>query len=114
MEAVTDGKLADIDIRWKNAHCACVVLASGGYPSLYKTGFKIGGLDEDGTSKDSECAVYHAGTEYKDGAFYTAGGRVIGVSATASALNLALEAAYKTVGTINFEGVHYRRDIGKY
>jgi len=114
MEAVTDGNLANVNIRWKNDHCACVVLASGGYPSAYKTGFQIFGLDENGAAKNSECVVYHAGTENKDGSFFTAGGRVLGVSATASALNFALEAAYKTVGEISFEGIHYRRDIGKY
>ena len=114
MEAVTDGKLADINIRWKSAHAACVVLASGGYPSSYKTGFKISGLDENGNAKDGNAAIYHAGTEYKDGSFFTAGGRVLGVTATAPMLDAALDAAYKTAGTISFEGVHYRKDIGRY
>jgi phosphoribosylamine--glycine ligase len=114
MEAVTDGKLANININWKNEHSACVVLASGGYPSAYRTGFVISGLDENGAVKDSGSVIYHAGTEYKDGAFYTAGGRVLGVIAVAPGLNAALEKAYKTADAINFDGVHYRRDIGKY
>jgi len=111
MEAVTDGRLANLDIRFSSAHAACVVLASGGYPQSYKTGFSISGLD---TAENSGASIYHAGTEYKDGNFYTAGGRVLGVTATAPALNSALEAVYKAAGTIDFEGVHYRRDIGKY
>jgi phosphoribosylamine--glycine ligase len=114
MEAVTDGKLADIDILWKNAHSACVVLASGGYPSAYKTGFAINGLDANGATKDGKSVIYHAGTEYRDSCFYTAGGRVLGVTAVAPSLNSALEAAYKAAGEISFERVHYRRDIGKY
>jgi len=113
MEAVTDGRLADINIRFSCAHAACVVLASGGYPHSYKTGFAISGLDKNGAAKNGS-VVYHAGTELKDGSFCTAGGRVLGVTATAPELNSALEAAYKAAGAIDFEGVHYRRDIGKY
>jgi phosphoribosylamine--glycine ligase len=111
MEAVTDGKLSDIDIRWSSACSACVVLASGGYPGSYKTGFVINGLD---AAESDGTVVYHAGTEFKNDAFYTAGGRVLGVTATAPSLNPALEKAYKAAGRINFEGVHYRGDIGKY
>jgi len=114
MQAVTDGKLANINIRWKNAHCACVVLASGGYPASYKTGLSISGLDENGTAKTPNAVIYHAGTESRDGSFLTAGGRVLGVTASASTLESALESAYKTALEIGFEGVHYRRDIGKY
>jgi len=114
MEAVTDGNLANINIRWKNAHAACVVLASGGYPAAYRTGVAISGLDENGAAKNSESVIYHAGTEYRDGSFYTAGGRVLGVTAAAPTPGSALEAAYKAAGSISFEGVHYRRDIGKY
>jgi phosphoribosylamine--glycine ligase len=114
MEAVTDGRLNPVDIRWKSAHAACVVLASGGYPASYKTGFAINGLDTDGNIKDSEAVIYHAGTEYKDGSFFTSGGRVLGVTACAPSLDSALEKAYKAASTIKFDGVHYRKDIGKY
>jgi phosphoribosylamine--glycine ligase len=114
MEAVTDGRLDTVDIRWKSAHAVCVVLASGGYPASYKTGFAIGGLDIDGNIKDSEAVIYHAGTEYKDGSFLTSGGRVLGVTTCAPSLDSALEKAYKAAGTIRFDGVHYRKDIGKY
>jgi len=112
MEAVTDGRLSSININWKKDHSACVVLASGGYPSAYKTGFAISGLDENGGADSS--IIYHAGTEYRDGSFFTAGGRVLGVTAAAPSLNSALKSAYKTAETINFDGIHYRRDIGKY
>jgi len=114
MEAVTAGSLEKIDIRWKNAHAACVVLASGGYPSSYKTGFAINGLDEEGAAKKSKAAVYHAGTEYRDGIFYTAGGRVLSVTAIAQTLDTALDNAYNTINEINFEKAQYRKDIGKY
>jgi phosphoribosylamine--glycine ligase len=112
MESVTDGRLGMLDIRWHNAHAACVVLASGGYPSGYETGFPISGLDANG-GKDG-AVIYHAGTRYENGLFLTAGGRVLGVSAAAPTLNAALEAAYSAAETINFEGKHYRKDIGKY
>ena len=114
MEAVTDGKLAEINICWKDANAACVVLASGGYPSSYKTGFTINGLNDEGAAKNSEAVIYHAGTEYRDGIFCTSGGRVLGVTVVAKTLNTALDSAYKAASTINFEGVHYRKDIGKY
>jgi len=114
MEAVTNGKLDGIDIRWKNESCACVVLASGGYPEIYKTGFKIGGLNEKGGIEDNSVIVYHAGTEFKDGQFLTKGGRVLCVSAAAAAMDAALEKVYKAAGAINFDGAHYRKDIGKY
>jgi phosphoribosylamine--glycine ligase len=114
MEAVTDGKLSELEILWKDAHSVCVVLASGGYPSAYKTGFAISGLDENGGAINSGAVIYHAGTECRDGAFYTSGGRVMGVTASASSLDSALEEAYKAAGAISFEGAHYRRDIGKY
>jgi phosphoribosylamine--glycine ligase len=114
MEAVTDEKLDKIDIKWAGSHSACVVLASGGYPGDYRTGFAIGGLDADGEAKNGEVDVFHAGTEYKDGVFFTKGGRVLGVTAVASTLNSALEAAYRAASAISFENVHYRTDIGKY
>ena len=112
MESVTDGKLSDYKsetgIIWKDAFSACVVLASGGYPESYKTGLPISGLDTNDT------LIYHAGTECREGAFFTSGGRVLGVGATGSTLKSALEKAYEAVKTVKFEGVHYRTDIGKY
>jgi len=113
MQAVTDEKLESVKIDWFDECSACVVLASGGYPVSYKTGFEISGLDSAGGAK-SGVVVYHAGTEFRDGAFFTAGGRVLGVTATGKNNKSALESAYKTVENINFEGKHYRKDIGVY
>ena len=113
MEAVTDGNLSKIDIKWSDEKSACVVLASGGYPESYKTGLAINGLNENGGAAD-DVTIYHAGTKYENGKFYTAGGRVLGITAVADTLDTALSKAYKAAEKINFEGMHYRRDIGKY
>ena len=111
MEAIYDEKLDEIDIKWKNEACACVVMASGGYPKKYATGLEISGLDNNGQVENA--FVYHAGTRFEDGKFLTAGGRVLGVTATGENLEKALEKAYEAVGKINFENAHYRKDIGK-
>ncbi|MDR2731390.1 MAG: phosphoribosylamine--glycine ligase [Treponema sp.] len=110
MEAVTDGTLHTKSIILENACSSCVVLASGGYPASYKTGYAISGLDEKGRVKNA--GVFHAGTTFKDGIFYTSGGRVLGVTATAPALKEALNASYKAVEKIHFEDMHFRKDIG--
>jgi phosphoribosylamine---glycine ligase len=114
MEAVTDEKLDSVKIDWLEDYSACVVLASGGYPVSYKTGFEISGLDSAGGAKNSEVVVYHAGTEFKDGKFFTAGGRVLGVTATGKTNKSALESAYKIVENIIFNGKYCRKDIGTY
>lgn len=111
MEAIYDEKLDEIDIKWKDEACACVVMASGGYPKKYATGLEISGLDNSGQVENA--FVYHAGTRFEDGKFLTAGGRVLGVTATGENLEKALEKAYEAVGKINFENAHYRKDIGK-
>ncbi|MCL2410831.1 MAG: phosphoribosylamine--glycine ligase [Treponema sp.] len=113
MEAVTYERLSQIEIKWSKASSACVILASGGYPDSYKTGFAISGLDENGQSAE-EAVVYHAGTALKNSEFLTAGGRVLGITTTAADQNKAIEKAYKAVKTISFEGKHFRSDIGKY
>jgi len=117
MNAVTDEKLSDIRISWKNDHCACVVLASGGYPESYKTGFTIQGLNRNTGSSENENSsvdILHAGTEFKNGEFFTAGGRVLNIINAAPALKSALDAVYNAAGTIIFEGMHYRKDIGRF
>ena len=113
MEAVTDGALSKIDIKWSDEKSACVVLASGGYPGSYRTELVINGLDGNGGAGD-DVTIYHAGTKYENDAFYTAGGRVLGITAAAPALDAALDKVYKAAVKINFKGMHYRRDIGKY
>ncbi len=111
MDAIWNEKLDELDIQWSDKACACVVMASGGYPEKYETGKEISGLDENGQSELAY--VYHAGTKLEDGKFLTAGGRVLGVTATGECLKCALTAAYKAVDTISFEKAHYRKDIGQ-
>ncbi len=111
IEAVIDERLSHLDIEWKNEKAACVVMASGGYPVAYKKGMKISGLDDDGQIDGA--IVYHAGTKYENGQFYTNGGRVLGVTALGETLDEALERAYSAVEKISFNEAHYRTDIGK-
>ncbi len=111
MEAVWEEKLDQLDIKWSDQSCACVVIASGGYPEKYETGKEISGLDEKGQSPLAY--VYHAGTKLENGKYYTAGGRVLGVTATGSDLREALDKAYKAVDAITFEKAHHRNDIGQ-
>jgi len=89
----------------------CVVLASGGYPGKYSTGFAITGIDEAESIPGVE--VFHAGTARRDGRLVTAGGRVLGVTAVGDDVPCAIDAAYEAVGRIRFEGMHFRRDIGR-
>ena len=111
IDAVIDEKLDTLDIEWSRDACACVVMASGGYPQSYPKGIEITGLDENGQAEG--VTVYHAGTKLADGKLVTNGGRVLGVTAKAETLDAALEKAYKAVETIHFDGAHYRRDIGR-
>ena len=110
-EAVIDERLDELEIEWYDGAAACVVMASGGYPVSYKKGIEILGLDEKGGVDGA--VVYHAGTKYEDGKFLTNGGRVLGVTATAPTLEKALEKAYSAVDKIEFDGMHFRRDIGR-
>ena len=110
-EAVIDERLDELEIEWYDGAAACVVMASGGYPVSYKKGIEISGLDEKGGIDGA--VVYHAGTKYEDGKFLTNGGRVLGVTATAPTLEKALEKAYSAVDKIKFDGMHFRRDIGR-
>ena len=110
-EACRDERLSDVSFRFSNKSAACVMLASGGYPVKYESGKEIAGLDEKGQS--DKAVIYHSGTKLADGKFYTAGGRVLGVSATGKNLMQALGRAYEAAETISFEAMHYRKDIGK-
>ena len=111
LEAVIDERLERQPVEWSSEACACVVMASGGYPTHYEKGHEITGLDEGGQLPD--VTVYHAGTALRDGRFYTNGGRVLGVTALGKDLPEALRKAYSGVEKIHFEGAHYRMDIGK-
>lgn len=111
IEAVIDERLADIRIEWKEEACACVVMASGGYPGSYAKGLEITGLDEQGGLEGA--TIYHAGDKYENGKFYTSGGRVLGVTALGDDIDQALQNAYDAVRKISFEGAQYRKDIGR-
>ncbi len=105
-EAVTDERLADVDIEWESGACVCVVLASGGYPLAYRKGeeIKIGDV--------GDCTVIHAGTAIKDGRLVTNGGRVLNVVARGKDVEEARKKAYAAVKNIGWKGMQYRTDIG--
>lgn len=110
-EAIIAEKLKDIEIAWKPGNSACVVLAAEGYPQKPRTGDVIHGLDMD---PKEDMVVFHAGTaKNENGDIVTAGGRVLGVTAIAGSLAEALNKAYEAVGDISWQGMQYRRDIGK-
>jgi len=96
------------EVAVRDGSAACVILASGGYPGSYAKGFEISGLDD-----ISDVIVFHAGTKKRDGVLITAGGRVLGVTGLGRDLDDALNKAYGAIGRIGFEGMYYRRDIGR-
>jgi phosphoribosylamine--glycine ligase len=108
--AAVQNRLDEIRAEWYNGCGVCVVLASGGYPGSYQTGFPISGL-EDAAAMEGVC-VFHAGTARRDGRVVTAGGRVLGVTALGSSFAEARERAYRACSAISFQNMHYRRDIG--
>ena len=110
-QAVRDERLAEVPVEFSDGAAACVVMASGGYPVQYKTGYEISGLDVMGQLDG--VTVFHAGTKLENGKFLTAGGRVLGVTATGKDLEEALHSSYAAVEKIHFQDVHFRRDIGK-
>src|SRR5580704_723737 len=109
LEASVAGRVSDGDFKWSRDASVCVVMASGGYPGTFEVGKKITGLDEAGAVDGVQ--VFHAGTTKRNGEFYTAGGRVLGVTARAANLETAVERAYEACDKINFDGAHYRTDI---
>jgi phosphoribosylamine--glycine ligase len=109
LEASIEGRVSEGDFRWSPEASVCVVMASGGYPGTFEAGKKITGLDEAG--KLEGVKVFHSGTATSDNSYYTAGGRVLGVTARAPELSAAVERAYEAVGKIRFDGAHYRTDI---
>jgi len=113
-EALADaanGNLNPEKMKWKAGASACVVMASGGYPGKFETGREIRGLAE--AARIADVKVLHAGTKRMGETIVTSGGRVLGVTSTGNTLNAALQKAYEAVGKIQFEGMHFRKDIGK-
>ena len=110
LDASVEGRLSDTEFRWKPGASACVVAASKGYPGSYDVGSPIAGLRAAAAVPGVE--IFHAGTVLEDGEYRTAGGRVLGVTATGSTLETALGLVYEAMGRIRFEGMIYRKDIG--
>jgi phosphoribosylamine--glycine ligase len=109
LEASIEGRVSDGDFRWSPDAAVCVVMSSGGYPGTFEAGKKIMGLED--AAKLEGVKVFHAGTSKRDGAYYTAGGRVLGVTARAADLRTAVDRVYAAVSKIGFEGAHCRTDI---
>ena len=107
MKAVAEEKLSEIDVKFKDGAACCVVMASKGYPQKYDSGFEIKIADS------CEAEVYVAGAKITDGKVVTAGGRVLGVVATADTLKAAIDKAYVEVEKVTFDNAFYRHDIGQ-
>ena len=107
MQAVTNSTLAEVDVEFSEESCACVVMASNGYPVSYETGFEI--TADDDVMKD----IFVAGAKLEDGKLLTGGGRVLGVTALGSCLSCAINNAYAKVEKVHFDNAFYRKDIGK-
>ena len=110
MLACAEGRLAEMRIHWSRAVALTVVMASGGYPGKYATGLPIEGVER---AETRGCTVFHAGTAVRQGVLQTAGGRVLAVSATGADLAAAARQAYAGAAEVQFEGCHYRHDIGR-
>jgi len=108
MEAVIDERLSEVPFRFDKRTGVCVVLASGGYPEKYQTGYTIKGLDK----IDNDIAVFHAGTKARNKHLYTNGGRVLGITAFGRNIEEAREKVYKNIEKIKFDDMQYRKDIG--
>jgi phosphoribosylamine--glycine ligase len=111
MLACCQGRLNEVDIRWKPETAICVVMAAEGYPRDYPSGMVISGLDE--AEADERVMVFQAGTKVSGGATVASGGRVLGVTALGENLSGARERAYRAVDRVRFEHSYCRRDIGK-
>lgn len=112
-EAVARGQLGGLSIQWANESSACVVLAARGYPAHPETGAAIEGLEK---ARDQEgVEIFHAGTTRSaEGRWLVAGGRVLGLTAAAATLDAALARCYGAASEIHWDGIHYRRDIGRF
>lgn len=109
MYAVSTSTLDQVDVKWKDEHVACLVLASGGYPGDYQKGLVINGID----NVDDDIIVFHAGTSFNDkNEVVTSGGRVLNICALGSSLKETRTKVYKAAEVIEFEGKYYRKDIG--
>ena len=108
MYAVSTSTLDQVEVKWKDEHVACLVLASGGYPGSYEKGKVITGLKD----VDDDIVIFHAGTAFKDDQVVTSGGRVLNICALGYSLDETREKVYKAAEKIDFDGKYYRKDIG--
>ena len=116
MLATIEGRLSQwknkgYELNWDERACVCVVCASGGYPGKYEKGKEISGLEQ--ADKASDIVVFHAGTKKSEERFLTNAGRVLGVTGLGSTIKEAIQRTYQAVEMIDFEGMHYRKDIGQ-
>ena len=107
MQAIIDGRLDEINIEWSNESCVGVVIASGGYPGKYQTGYEIDGL----YNLDSDIQVFHAGTKLDENKVLTSGGRVLTVVASGKSIAEARDKVYANIPRISFDSATYRTDI---
>ena len=107
MKAVSEKKLHTVDVKWKQEHAACLVLASKGYPGSYEKGKVITGLND-----AEDVIIFHAGTKEVEGSIVTNGGRVLNICALGTNLDETRAKVYRAAEKIDFEGKVYRTDIG--
>ena len=110
-EAIAERRLGELNIEWAKGSSACVVLASRGYPAKAETGATIHGVER--AAEREYVSIFHAATSRSNGEWSTAGGRVLGVTATGENLDAALARCYGAVQEIHWDGMQYRRDIGR-
>jgi phosphoribosylamine--glycine ligase len=108
---VARGDLSEVKVEWAKDPAVCVILAAKGYPDTPETGAEVRGLE--GLSGEADIVVYHGATTQKDGKLVTVGGRVLGVTALGQNLDAAVARAYEGVSKVSFDGMFFRRDIGK-
>jgi phosphoribosylamine---glycine ligase len=108
--ASIDGTVNELTITMRPGASVCVIAASGGYPGKYTSGKSINGLPDESTE---DVVVFHSGTVLKDNQIVTAGGRVLAISAVAPDLRSALDKAYTELAKVSFDGMQFRRDIGR-
>ena len=109
ISAILDNNLKNIEIKYSKEEAICVMLTSGGYPENYEKGKVITGLE----NLDSDIVVFHSGTKFRGKDIVTNGGRVIGITARGNTVKEASDKVYENIKKINFEGMHYRKDICK-
>ena len=111
IEGVVGRRLGMVNVKWSDSASVCVVMASGGYPDKYRNGKIISGLNDVAGMED--VMVFHAGSANNNENIVTAGGRVLGVTTLGEDIGKAKEKAYEAVGKIYFDGMQYRKDIGR-